>query len=213
MSQFQPVDWSYIKEGLESGVAAMSWLEGFAVIFGLGSVYYSMKENILVFPTGIISTLIYVWICLQVKLYADMGINAYYFSMSIYGWYVWSNPKPGKLAVPVTWLATKGIFQSLTLWAFSYMVLYVVLTRFTDSDVPFWDAFTTASAFVGMWLMAKKKVENWIAWIITDLVSVPLYFYKGLVLTSFQFLVFTILAILGLIAWIKAAKKYAPSHA
>jgi len=191
----------------------MSWLEGFAVIFGLGSVYYSMKENILVFPTGIISTLIYVWICLQVKLYADMGINAYYFSMSIYGWYVWSNPKPGKTAVPITWLTTKGIFQSLVLWAISYLALYFVLIRFTDSDVPFWDAFTTASAFVGMWLMAKKKVENWIAWIITDLVSVPLYFYKGLVLTSFQFFVFTILAVLGLIAWIKAAKNYASSNA
>jgi nicotinamide mononucleotide transporter len=207
------VDWNYIIDGLESGVAAMSWLEGFAVIFGLGSVYYSMKENILVFPTGIISTLIYVWICLQVKLYADMGINAYYFSMSIYGWYVWSNPKPGKTAVPITWLTTKGIFQSLVLWAISYLALYFVLIRFTDSDVPFWDAFTTASAFVGMWLMAKKKVENWIAWIITDLVSVPLYFYKGLVLTSFQFFVFTILAVLGLIAWIKAAKNYASSNA
>jgi nicotinamide mononucleotide transporter len=207
------VDWNYIIDGLESGVAAMSWLEGFAVIFGLGSVYYSMKENILVFPTGIISTLIYVWICLQIKLYADMGINAYYFSMSIYGWYVWSNPKPGKTAVPITWLTTKGIFQSLVLWAISYLALYFVLIRFTDSDVPFWDAFTTASAFVGMWLMAKKKVENWIAWIITDLVSVPLYFYKGLVLTSFQFFVFTILAVLGLIAWIKAAKNYASSNA
>jgi nicotinamide mononucleotide transporter len=133
--------------------------------------------------------------------------------MSIYGWYIWSNPKPGKTAVPITWLTTKGIFQSLILWAFSYLVLFFVLISFTDSDVPFWDAFTTASAFVGMWLMAKKKVENWIAWIITDLVSVPLYFYKGLMLTSFQFFVFTILAVLGLIAWIKAAKSYAASNA
>lgn len=187
----------------------MSWLEGIAVVFGLSSVYYSMKENILVFPTGIISTLIYVWICLQVKLYADMGINAYYFSMSIYGWYVWSNPKPGKAVVPITWLSKTGVFQSLALWAISYLSLYLVLTNFTDSDVPYWDSFTTSTAFVGMWLMAKKKVENWIAWIITDLVSVPLYFYKGLVLTSFQYFVFTILAVLGLLAWIQAAKKYA----
>ena len=191
----------------------MSWLEGIAVVFGLASVYYSMKENILVFPTGIVSTLIYVWICLQVKLYADMGINAYYFSMSIFGWYIWTNPKPGKTAVPITWLGKTGIFQSLALWIFSYLVLYFVLINFTDSDVPYWDSFTTSSAFVGMWLMAKKKVENWIAWIITDLVSVPLYFYKGLVLTSFQFLVFTILALLGLIAWVKLAKGYAQPNA
>lgn len=207
------MDWQYIVEGIESGIAAMSWLEGIAVVFGLASVYYSMKENILVFPTGIVSTLIYVWICLQVKLYADMGINAYYFSMSIFGWYIWTNPKPGKTAVPVTWLSKTGIFQSLSLWIFSYLVLYLVLINFTDSDVPYWDSFTTSSAFVGMWLMAKKKVENWIAWIITDLVSVPLYFYKGLVLTSFQFLVFTILAVLGLIAWVKLAKGYAQPNA
>jgi nicotinamide mononucleotide transporter len=84
-----------------------------------------------------------------------------------------------------------------------------VLINFTDSDVPYWDSFTTSTAFVGMWLMAKKKVENWIAWIITDLVSVPLYFYKGLVLTSFQYFIFTVLAVLGLVAWVKAAKKYA----
>ncbi|EON77266.1 Ribosyl nicotinamide transporter, PnuC-like protein [Lunatimonas lonarensis] len=199
------MDW--FMEGLQAGIAEMSWLEAVAVFFGLASVFYSMKENILVFPTGIVSTLIYVWICLQVKLYADMGINAYYFSMSIYGWYVWSRPKPGSYRLPVTWLSRKGILNSLLLLVGSYVVLYVVLVTFTDSDVPQWDSFTTATAFVGMWLMAKKKVENWIAWIITDLVSVPLYLYKGLVLTSFQFLVFTVLAVMGLMAWIKSAKQ------
>jgi nicotinamide mononucleotide transporter len=203
--RFSAMDW--FMEGLQAGIAEMSWLEVVAVFFGLASVFYSMKENILVFPTGIVSTLIYVWICLQVKLYADMGINAYYFSMSIYGWYVWSRPKPGSDRLPVTWLSRKGILNSLLLLVGSYVVLYVVLVTFTDSDVPQWDSFTTATAFVAMWLMAKKKVENWIAWIITDLVSVPLYLYKGLVLTSFQFLVFTVLAVMGLMAWIKSAKQ------
>jgi nicotinamide mononucleotide transporter len=94
----------------------------------------------------------------------------------------------------------------MLLFLASYGALYFVLANFTDSDVPYWDSFTTASAFVGMWLMAKKKVENWIAWIITDIVSVPLYFYKGLMLTSFQFLFFTVLATIGLIEWIKATK-------
>jgi len=203
------MDLQWIVEGLQAGIQEMTWLEAVAVFFGLASVFYSMKENILVFPTGIVSTLIYVWICLQVKLYADMGINAYYFIMSIYGWYIWSRPKPGAEKVPVTWLDKKGIMASLGLFLASYAVLYVVLANFTDSDVPYWDSFTTSSAFVGMWLMAKKKVENWIVWIITDLVSVPLYLYKGLLLTSFQFLVFTVLAVLGLIAWIKSAKLQA----
>lgn len=202
------MDW--IIEGFVSGLQQMTWLEGIAVIFGVASVYYSMKENILVYPTGIISTLIYVWICLQVGLYADMGINAYYFAMSIYGWYIWSRPTGDGTVLPVTWMAGREMIGAILLFIGSYAILVFVLLNFTDSDVPYFDSFTTASAFVGMYLMAKKKVENWIAWIITDLVSVPLYFYKGLILTSFQFLFFTILAVMGLVAWIKSARSHAP---
>jgi nicotinamide mononucleotide transporter len=193
-------------DGLREGIAQMTWLEAIAVFFGIASVMYSIKKNILVFPTGMVSTLIYVYICLKYKLYADMGINAYYFGMSIYGWYLWSKPSKESLELPVSWLSSMGQLQAVVLFVVSYLVLYLVLKNFTDSDVPYWDSFTTASAFVGMWLMAKKKVENWIAWIITDLVSVPLYLYKGLLLTSFQFLFFTVLAIIGLIQWIQAAK-------
>lgn len=200
------MDIQWIWEGIKEGVAAMTWLEAAAVFFGIASVFYSIKKNILVFPTGMISTIIYVYICLKYKLYADMGINAYYFAMSIYGWYIWSRPGDGKPELPVTWLSNKGLIKSTLLFLASYAALYFVLSEYTDSDVPYWDSFTTASAFVGMWLMAKKKVENWIAWIITDLVSVPLYFYKGLMLTSFQFLFFTVLATIGLMEWIKASK-------
>ncbi len=202
------MDLQFLEEGIREGLASMTWLEAVAVFFGIASVLYSMREHIWVYPSGIISTLIYVWICFQFKLYADMGINAYYFSMSIYGWYVWSHPKKDQKILPVTWLKPKAWFYSLLIFLASYIVLVYVLINHTDSDVPYWDSFTTASAFVGMWLMAKKKVENWIFWIITDLVSVPLYFYKGLILTSFQFLFFTILAVIGLFAWIKSARNY-----
>lgn len=201
------MDFQFLFDGFSEGLAAMTWLEAFAVFFGIASVFYSMRENIWVYPTGIISTLIYVWICFQYKLYADMGINAYYFSMSIFGWYVWTHPKEGKEELPVTWLKATGWVVSLGIFAVSYIVLVYVLVNFTDSDVPYWDSFTTASAFVGMWLMAKKKVENWIFWILTDLVAVPLYFYKGLILTSFQYIFFTVLAIMGLFAWIKSARR------
>ena len=200
------MDLIWIWGGIKDGVAEMSWLEAVAVFFGIASVFYSIKKNILVFPSGMISTIIYVYICLKYKLYADMGINAYYFAMSIYGWYLWSRPSNGNPERPVTWLRSRGIVYAILLFLGSYGILYFVLANFTDSDVPYWDSFTTSSAFVGMWLMAKKKVENWIAWIITDIVSVPLYFYKGLILTSFQFLFFTVLATIGLIEWIKAAK-------
>lgn len=207
------MDLQWIWEGMKAGVAQMTWLEAFAVFFGIASVYFSIKKNILVFPTGMVSTIIYVYICLKYKLYADMGINAYYFAMSIYGWYLWSRPTDGKEQLPVTWLDRNGIIHSVSLFFGSFAVLYLVLENLTDSDVPAWDSFTTASAFVGMWLMAKKKVENWIAWIVTDIVSVPLYFYKGLMLTSFQFLFFTVLAVLGLIAWIKTAKVEKEAYA
>jgi nicotinamide mononucleotide transporter len=202
------MNFDWILQGLKDGWIAMTWLEAIAVFFGISSVFYSIKKNILVFPTGMISTLIYVYICLKYKLYADMGINAYYFGMSIYGWYLWSRPSDGKEVLPVTWLSNTGIIKSIALFLISYAALYFTLANFTDSDVPYWDSFTTASAFVGMWLMAKKKVENWIAWIITDLVSVPLYLYKGLLLTSFQFLFFTVLAVIGLVQWVKAVKNH-----
>lgn len=202
------MDLQWVWDGLADGLAKITWLEGIAVFFGIASVFYSMRERIWVYPTGIVSTLIYIWICYEYKLYADMGINAYYFGMSIYGWYVWTRPRGASSVLPVTWLDAKGWAIVGVMAVGSFLILSTVLSEFTDSDVPHWDSFTTASAFVGMWLMARKKVENWIFWIITDLVSVPLYFYKGLPLTSFQFLFFTVLATLGLFAWIRSAKRY-----
>jgi nicotinamide mononucleotide transporter len=203
------MDFEFLRTGLAEGLQQLSWLEGLAVFMGILSVYFSTKQHIWVYPTGIVSVLIYVWICFDYGLYADMGINAYYFGMSIYGWYLWNTPKKGAETLTVTWLDARGWLVSLTIFAVSYLLLVVVLREFTDSTVPYWDSFTTASAFVAMWLMAKKKVENWIFWILTDIVSIPLYFHKGLLLTSFQYLFFTALAIAGLLTWIKAFKTNA----
>ena len=90
---------------------------------------------------------------------------------------------------------------SVAFFVVAFLLIRWVLIRYTDSDVPNWDSLTTSFALVGMWLMAKKKLENWVAWIITDLISVPLYLYKGLPLTAFQFLVFTGLAVWGYYSW------------
>src|SRR5690554_5384705 len=203
------MDWHWIVDTFTIGLQQMNWLEALAVMLGVSSVFFATKENIWVFPTGIISTLIYIYLCFYVGLYGDMGINGYYFFMSIYGWYLWTRSGPDRRGLQVTWLSGKGILASVVLFFLFFGILAWFLDLFTDSTVPYWDAFTTASAFVGMYLMAKKKVENWIAWIITDLVSIPLYFYKGLILTSFQFLFFTVLAVLGLLAWMKSARKHA----
>ncbi|MDR9419236.1 nicotinamide riboside transporter PnuC [Gracilimonas sp.] len=197
-----------IIDGIINGVIQTSLLEWIAVATGLASVWFSMKENIWVYPTGIVSVLIYVYIAFAYKLYADMGVNFYYFVMSVYGWYYWVHPKnESREQVAVTINNNKENLITLALGIVSFGILYFVLFNFTDSDVPFWDSVTTSFAIMGMFLMARKKLESWIAWIITDLISIPLYFYKELVLTSFQFLVFTAIAFAGYFAWKKSMEK------
>ena len=198
----------YIIDGIVTGVLQTTILEWIAVATGLLSVWYSMKENIWVYPTGIVSVLIYVYIAYIYKLYADMGVNFYYFIMSVYGWYYWLLPKSDdreQVRVTMNNKTENLISAALTIGSFS--ILYFVLSNFTDSDVPFWDSLTTCFAILGMYLMARKKLESWVAWIITDLISIPLYFYKELVLTSFQFLVFTIIAIGGYISWKRSMEE------
>ncbi|MEX0719089.1 MAG: nicotinamide riboside transporter PnuC [Balneolaceae bacterium] len=198
----------YFIDGIITGILNTSALEWIAVATGLMSVWFSMKENILVYPAGIISVLIYVYLAFVYKLYADMGVNSYYFVMSVYGWYYWTNTdREDRKQVPVTINTKIENYIGAALLVGSFLILYAVLTYLTDSDVAFWDALTTCFAILGMWLMARKKLGNWIAWIITDFISIPLYFYKGLVLTSFQFLFFTALAIAGYFAWRKSMEE------
>jgi nicotinamide mononucleotide transporter len=180
-----------------------TWLEGIAVLFGLLSVWFAKKENILVYPTGIISVLIYVYICFFAGLYADMGINGFYFIMSVYGWYKWTHKDQGEQSLPITKNSVNQHVISVIATVVFFFILQFVLTKYTDSTVPNWDSATTAIFIVGMWLMALKKIENWIFWIIGDLISIPLYFHKGLMLTSFQFAVFLVIAILGYLEWRK----------
>lgn len=178
-----------------------TWLEAIAVITGIASVIFALKEKIWVFPTGIISVSIYIYICYKFGIYADMGVNIYYLIMSIYGWILWSWKKENVVILRIS----KNNFQehilSLILLVIFFFTIRFFLLKFTNSTVPNWDAFTSALACVGMWLMAKKKIENWIFWILTDLISIPLYYHKGLAFTSVQFLIFTFLAISGFLAW------------
>lgn len=189
------------------GVLTTSTIEWIAVITGLTSVWYSMKENILVYPFGIISVSIYVYIAFQYSLYADMGVNGYYFVVSVYGWYHWKNTEGERDQIPVTKNDVREWVITIILLIGSFGILAFMLLNFTDSDVPIWDATTTCFAITGMWLMARKKLESWIAWIITNILSIPLYFYKGLVLTSVQFFIFMILAFAGYVAWKKSLAK------
>jgi len=191
---------------LKDNISNTTLIEIIAVVFGLLSVWFAKQEKILVYPTGIISVLIYVYICFGAKLYADMGINAFYFVMSVYGWYNWTRKDREKNSISIS---SNSLFENLLnilAAVVFFFILYFILDNYTDSDVPLWDSVTTAIFIIGMWLMALKRIENWIAWIIGDIISIPLYFYKGLVLTSFQYTVFLILAIAGYIAWRNALK-------
>ncbi|WP_422857914.1 nicotinamide riboside transporter PnuC [Flagellimonas sp. S174] len=184
-------------------------LELIGVFFGFLSVWFSKRENILVYPTGIVSTAIFVYILLVYGLLGDMLINAYYFSMSIYGWWVWTRKVDDDHFIPITQM--NGLEKKLaTLLFFSTIVfvfgVYIIFKKF-DSWTAYVDTLTTAIFFVGMWLMAKKKLENWTFWIIGDIISVPLYLYKGLVFSSFQYFLFTIIAIYGYRAWKKSLGK------
>jgi nicotinamide mononucleotide transporter len=183
-----------IFDTLYQNVLDSSWIEAVAVLFGLLSVWYAKKENILVYPTGIINVLIYVYICLKVGLYADMGINFFYFIMSVYGWYKWSRKDENQNTRPIADMNLKEILISVTGTAIFFFILSFVLKNYTNSTVPYIDGFTTAVFIIGMWLMALKKIENWIYWIIGDV-------YKSLILTSFQFTVFLIIAIAGYLEW------------
>jgi len=184
-------------------------LEIIAVIFGFLSVWYSKQNKIWVFPTGMVSTLIFVYLLLKWGLLGDMLINVYYFVMSVYGWYLWTRVKNGKAANPISSTNSLEKKQSVFIFIATLIFVFIVYKIFDKwtSWVAYVDTITTAIFFVGMWLMAKRKIENWIYWIIGDIISVPLYFYKGFTFTSFQYLIFTFIAISGYITWKKSLHK------
>lgn len=183
-------------------------IEILAVAFGIASVWYAKKEHISVYPTGIISTALYVYICYQFTLYGDLIINIYYTLMSIYGWYMWTRIiNSHHLEITRTSKTDKlkalGIFASTAVFV---VIVYIYFDRF-DRLTDYFDTFTTGIFFAAMWLMANKKIEHWILWIGGNIISVPLYFIKGLGFSGIQFTIFLILAYLGYQSWKKALDK------
>jgi len=178
-------------------------LEITAVIFGLFSVWFAKKDNILVFPTGLVSTFIYAYLLWQWELLGDSMINVYYFVMSIYGWYHWTRKKGDAIEFPIATMTNNEKITAIIIFISTIIfviIVYLYFNKFTNW-YSYVDTFLTAVFFVGMWLMAKRKIENWIFWIIGDIISIPLYFAKGYTFTSFQFLIFTIIAVYGYLEW------------
>ncbi|MDA9372603.1 nicotinamide riboside transporter PnuC [Flavobacteriaceae bacterium] len=184
-------------------------LELVAGAFTIASVVYSKKNNVLVFPTGMICTAIFVYLLLKWGLLGDMIINGYYFIMSIYGWHLWTLKKDGKTVIPISKTTKKQHLISLGIFIITFVFVFIVYAVFDKFNhwSAYLDTVTTALFFVAMWLMAKRKIENWIYWIIGDIITVPLYFYKGLTFSSILYFVLTIIAIYGYLAWKKNLNK------
>ena len=199
------------------------FLEAVAAFFGLLSVFFSVKRNIWVYPTGIISTTIYVYILFNFGLLGDMLINVYYSIMSIYGWISWNKNTENQI-ISVDFAKKKDWLVGLILFVLSFIavcgVYYFkpfidnhfsmngVSLGFQQLDWANWlDIFTTSLFLIGMWFMAKRKVENWLFWIVGDLICIPMMLYKGLGITSLQYLVFTIMAVMGYLEWLKQVRK------
>jgi nicotinamide mononucleotide transporter len=191
-----------------TGLQQTTALEFIAVLAGIVSVWFSKKENILVYPTGLINTVIYIYISLKGHLPGEASVNIYYTIMSVYGWILWSKKDNQKHAViNIQYSTAKEWVIQVLFFLLVYVIIYFALVylknNFAPGAIPAADALASASAYTGMWLMARKKVESWYWWIITNIASIPLFFVKGYVFTSFQFVVLLILAVMGLISWHK----------
>lgn len=199
--------------GQYSGYATIDIvLELIGILFGLLSVWYAKKNTVWVYPTGMISTAIFVYLLFKWALLGDMIINAYYFVMSVYGWYYWSKKEEEVIVHPVTSTSKKEVKTAVLLFVASILFVFWVYQAFdkwTDWTA-YVDTFTAAIFFVGMGLMARRKIEHWLFWIVGDIISIPLYFFKGLTLTSFQYIIFTLIAIYGYRSWKKILDKSPP---
>ncbi len=187
--------------------------EFIGVIAGIASVWFSRKENILVYPVGLINTVIYIFISVEGNLYGEASVNLYYTIMSIYGWILWSRRNEKKESLlQITYSNKKEWLYQLLFFALFYIGIYFALVYlknvFYSNTIPLADAFASATAYTGMWLMAKKKVESWIWWIATNVASIPLYYIKGYAFTSVQYIILLIMAVAGLITWMQKAKLH-----
>jgi len=204
---------STIIESIYTGLVQTTWVEAIAVISGIVSVWYSRKENILVYPTGLLNTTIYIYLSTKGHLLGEASVNIYYTIMSLYGWYLWTRIDPNKKTpiLKITKSSMNDWRNQILFFLGFFLVIYfslVLLKKdFAPEAIPWADALASASAYTAMWLMAKKKLESWIWWIVTNIASIPLYFIKGYAFTSVQFIILLILAIAGWKSWSDKIKK------
>ena len=183
-----------------------SWLEWLAVTLGVAEVLYAKANKIWLYPTGIAGTLLSIYLFMMAGLYAEGLLNGYYVVMSVYGWWYWIKKK-NLTPVKITYCTRKEWLTVISIVAGSFIILYLLLKNFTPSTVPFWDAWISATAWAGMWLLAKRKIENWILLNISNAFAIPILFYKHLLLYSGLTIFLFIVAVQGYITWRKITRK------
>jgi nicotinamide mononucleotide transporter len=194
-----------------SNVQQTGWQEWVSTITQIASVWYARKNNVLVYPTGIVGVLLAAYLYFfdsHPPLYADGTLNIYYFLMSIYGWYNWVQKKDAEhLTYPISWCSKKELSIGILVFLVSWGIIYFALVTITDSNTPILDSLVSSSAVVAMWWMAKRKIENWLAWIASNIIAVPLNFYKEFYLFTLMYVLFLALAVWGFVEWKKQAAK------
>jgi nicotinamide mononucleotide transporter len=206
------LNFSEILQQFIEGMHATKWYEYIAVFFGIASVWFSRKENILVYPVGMINTILYVYISFEGSLFGEVAVQVYYTIMSIYGWILWTKKNSlQKTVIVITRSNKKEWVSHLLFFSVFFITFFASLTylkkEFAPGAIPLADAFASATAFTGMWLMAKKKVESWYWWIATNIASIPLYFVKQYVFTSVYYFILLIMAVWGLVEWTRRANN------
>ncbi len=186
------------------------WQEWVSTIAQVASVWYAKKNNVLVYPTGIVGVLLAFWVYFFMAsppLYADGILNIYYFLMSVYGWYNWAQKKGDEqYNYPISWCSPKELQIGMALFIGFWIGIYILLISITDSNTPLLDSLVSATAVTAMWWMAKRKIENWLAWIVSNIIAIPLNFYKGFMLFVVMYVLFLVLATMGFAAWKKKIK-------
>ena len=186
----------------------MQTIEMIGAVIGLLYLYLEYKANKWLWPVGVVMPVVYVWIFFQNKFYADMGVNIYYFFASIYGWIYWTRHKrQEEVELPVTHTPRRHLLPLAVTGVILFAVIALILVRYTDSPVPYGDSFTTALSILGMWLLARKHVEQWLFWFVVNVVSCGLYLWKGLYPTATLFAIYSVISVFGYFKWKRMVKK------
>ncbi len=190
--------------------ALANWVEVCGMLTGFIYIWFSVRQSILTWPLGLLSSLLYIIVFFEARFYAGMGLQFYYFFISIYGWWSWIHPQSGnsyEKGLRISRTDEKLWIQLFIVSLILFALIAVILINFTDSPIPYWDSFTTSLSIIATWMLARKKFEHWFLWMLIDCVSIILYIFRGLYPTTILFTAYAIMAVIGFREWRKELKK------